>query len=324
MPVAFVTGGTGFVGTHLVERLVGADWEVHALHRPGSDTSALDAAGVHKVVGGLLDPGLAIPSGADVVFHLAADTSIWRRHAERQLRTNIDGTDNIARQAAAAGAGRMVFVSSISAWGHVDGVITEQTPQHGKESKVTYCRSKQLAEERLHAVIDETGLDAVIVNPTHIMGPYDRGSWARLISMIDAGTLPGVPGGTGVFADGRRVAEGLVLAAEHGRSAENYIFGGPRASFLELAQIIGQVLGRKVPQKATPDALLHAVAFAKDAWSRISGREPDITPDGLHHVLLDLDVDDSKARETLGYRHTPLPDLISDTVDWMRETDKLG
>jgi len=324
VPIAYVTGGTGFIGQHLVEQLLAAGWQVHALHRASSNTQALQLAGAHLVQAQLLDPDPRIPQGADVVFHVAADTTIWRPHAQRQLRTNVDGTENIARASLKAGAGRLVFVSSVSAWGTFDRVITEQAPQHGADSRVTYKRSKHLAEDRVRDLVDNHGLDAVIVNPCHVMGPYDRGTWARLITMVHDGTLPGVPSGTGVFSDARQVARALIAAAEHGRTGQNYLLGGPRASFLELARTIGRVLDQPVPERPTPDLLLRAVALARDAWSRVSGVEPDITPDGLSHVLLDLRVDDSRAREELGYAHTPLHDLVSDTVDWMREAGRLG
>ena len=323
MPTAFVTGGTGFIGRHLVEQCIEDGWEVVAMHRAGSDTSALEAAGARLVQAGLNDADPGVPEGVDVVFHVAADTTIWRPHAERQLRTNVDGTRNVARAALERGAGRFVFVSSVSAWGTFDRVIIEDEPQHGRDSRVTYKRSKHLAEDRVRALVDE-GLDAVIVNPCHVMGPYDRGTWARLIPMVNDGTLPGVPSGTGVWCDGREVARGLRLAAEKGQTGQNYLFGGPRASFLELAQTIGDVLGKPVPDKPTHDLLLHVVAALRDGWSRITRVEPDLTPDGLSHVLIDLRVDDTKAREQLGYRHTPVRQLVEDTVAWMREEGRLG
>lgn len=323
MSVAFVTGGTGFIGRHVVEQLRAGDWEVHALHRPGSDTGALERAGARLVEGDLLAPHLPIPEACDAVFHIAADTSIWRPHAARILRTNVEGTANLARLAEASHARRFVFVSSVGAWGAIDGVISEATPKRGASSPVPYKQSKHLAEQALAAHV-ERGLDAVIVNPCHVIGPYDRGTWARLIAMVHHGTLPGVPDGVGVFCDVRAVAEGIRAAAVHGIAGENHLLGGDRASFLDFVQICGELLDRKVPSRPTPTPLIRAVALAKDAWSRVTRQEPDVTPDGLSHVLMDLRVDDSKARNVLGYRHTPLRELLVDTIAWMRAEGQLG
>lgn len=323
MPTAYVTGGTGFVGRHLVEQLRAEDWRVLALHRASSDVSALEAVGVELIEGVLHEGDLGIPNACDAVFHVAADTSIWRPHAARQHLTNVDGTENVVRQALDAKCGRLVHVSSVSAWGRFDRRIDETVPMRGGESPVPYKRTKFLAEQRVHAAIED-GLDAVIVNPCHIIGPYDRGTWARILSMVHARNLPGVPDGVGVFCDVREVARAMRRAASVGTRGENYLLGGERSSFLNFVQTAGRVLDRPVPGRATPSVLLRAVAHAKDAWSRVSGVEPDLTPDGLTHVLVDLDVDDTKAQRVLDYTHTPLAELIEETAAWMREAGRLS
>jgi nucleoside-diphosphate-sugar epimerase len=326
MPTAFVTGGTGFVGRHLVEQLVADGWAVVALHRPSSDTAALAALGVQLHEGTLHDArGLAagIPEGCDAVFHLAANTTIWRRREAEQLRDNVDGTRNVARAALARGARRLVHASSIAAFGDQPGRIDETTPKTGRESWVPYMRSKHLGEEEVLDAISD-GLDATIVNPTHILGPYDRGTWARMIRMVHDGSLPGVPSGVGAFADAREVARALRAAADRGATGENYLLAGPHASFLQVVTTIGEILDKPVPKKTTADWVLRLAGWGSDRWSRFTGTEPSITPEGVVHVLAHLDVDDSKAQQQLGYRHTDLRTLLVDTASWMRETGALS
>lgn len=325
MATAFVTGGTGFVGRHLIEQLVADGVDVVALHRATSDTSALGALGVTLYEGSLHDADslrAGIPEGCDTVYHLAANTTIWRPREAEQMRDNVDGTHNIARAALARGAKRFVHTSSISAWGIESGRIDESTPKRGRESWVPYLRSKHLAEDEILAAIED-GLAATIVNPTHILGPYDRGTWARMLTMVNEQALPGVPSGTGSFCDAREVARGLRAAADRGAVGENYIFSGPHASFLDLLALMGEILDKPVPTKTTPDWVLQLAGRASDLWSRVTRREPSITPEGVTHVLAHHDVDDSKAQRDLGYRHTELRTLLSDTVDWMRETGQL-
>ena len=112
---AFVTGGTGFVGLNLIEQLVGQGWAVTALHRPTSDLRAIRRFPVRLVAGDLLDPASlrrAIPESVDALFHLAADISVWSKHAARQTRINVEGTRNVVDAALAAGVRRMVHTST--------------------------------------------------------------------------------------------------------------------------------------------------------------------------------------------------------------------
>ncbi len=245
MPTAFVTGANGFVGVTLVEQLVEAGWSVTAMHRPTSDITYLQRFPVTRVVATLEDDAelrAAMPEGVDIVFHVAGDLSYWARHHERQTRTNVDGTRRVVETALANGAGRLVYTSSISAYGLVEGRITEETPSQALDSGVNYAKTKWLGEEEVRAGIEQ-GLDAVIIRPGSIFGRYDRHSWARLITMVADGTLPGVPDTTIDFCHGGAVARAHIAAA----TGDAYGLGGTKAPLLEVAQLIGCVVGRRRP-----------------------------------------------------------------------------
>ena len=129
---AFVTGGTGFLGLNLVEQLVALGWQVTALHRRSSDLAHISRFPVDLVAGDLLDPdslGRAMPEGVTAVFHLAADTSVWSRHDQRQTRVNVEGTSNLIRAAQAAGAQRFVHTSTWMTYGLEQGDIAEDSPR---------------------------------------------------------------------------------------------------------------------------------------------------------------------------------------------------
>lgn len=316
-----VTGGSGFLGQHLVRELQAAGAEVLGLSRSAASDAVLAARGVTPVRGDLAAPeGLAgaVPEGLAAVFHTAADTSQWAPDAPRQTRINVDGTAALAAAAHARGAGLFVHTSSVSSYSHlVHGVLREDVPQRGRESWINYERTKHLGElavrERMAA-----GLPAVILQPGHILGPGDTRNWSRMLAMIDTGRLPGAPPGAGAFADVREVAKAHVQAWGRAQAGETFLLGGAHASFLEFVQLASARLGRKAPTRPVPGALIKLVARASDLASRLTGRAPDMTPQAAVFTLHRLQVDSSKAIDRLGYRETPLAPLLDDTLAWMR------
>lgn len=317
-PVAYVTGATGFVGGHVARTLCEAGWAVHALVRAGSDVSGLRDLPLTLVHGDVTQPGsIRIPDGADGVFHVAADTSIWRGDRDRQTRVNVEGTRHLLVAARAAGAKRFIHTSTFAVWGFPDGVIDEQTPWQPGAEWINYIATKRAAETMVREA-GEGDLDVVILNPAHILGPGDRHNWSRLFRMIQQGTLPGVPGGGGAFGDVREIARAHVTAFEKGRSGENYLLGGEETSMLDLVQKAGELLHAEVPAKPSPRWLLRAVGRVNQWRSAFTGRAPDLTPEGAAMITHHMHCDSSKAREELGYRFTAIDVLLEDTLAWLR------
>lgn len=323
LTTVFVTGASGFLGGHMLRELHAAGCRVRALSRRAEADAAIAALGAEPLRGDLDDEAALRRAieGCDAVFHLAGDTRLWAPHAARLTETNLGGTVRMLRAAEAAGVGAFVHTSSTSAWSHrVEGVIDESVPQAGATSWVAYERSKWAGEQAVRA----SALPWIVLNPSHLLGPGDRHNWARLIMMIDRGTLPGLPPGVGSFADVREVARAHVQAWQRGRFGQGYLLGGAHASFVEFARLVGQRLGRKTPARPLPRALLMAYARATDAWGRLRRREPDVTPEGAALTSHRLQVDSGKAVRELGYRITPLDALIDDTLAWMREQGMVG
>ena len=317
--VAFVTGATGFVGLNLVEALLEQGWRVIALHRADSDLKYLGRMRAERAVGDVTDADSllrTLPQAVDVVFHVAGDTGLWSRNNAQQDRVNIGGTQHVVNAALVRGARRLLHTSSISAWGLQRGRLDERTPQLGKYAKVNYSRSKHLAEEAVRAGIAR-GLDAVILSPGAILGPYDTGNYARVVKMVAAGTLPGVPPGALPFCDVREVAKAHIAAFERGGKGENYLLAGTDASFLELVREIGAALGRPVPARATPAWVLRVLGAFGALRGALSGTEPALTPDIVRQATRELTCDCSKAMRELGYRAVPLRDMVGDCVAWM-------
>ena len=323
---AFLTGATGFVGAHLARQLINEDWRVIALVRPTASLQDLDGLDLELRHGDITDfdsLAQAVPEGVDGVFHVAASTSIWSRERALQERVNVGGTENVMRIARERRAKRMVHTSSFVVWGFHEQTIDETTPWTEGDEWINYLRTKRLAERRVKAAVGQ-GLDAVICNPAHILGPGDRHNWSRMIRMVQDGKLPGVPPGGGAFADVRAVAAAHIAAFHQGERGANYLLGGEDVPFLELVATIGALLDRPVPGKASPAWQLALAGRLSAFVARFTGKAPDITPEGAAMICRHIHCDSGRAVRELGYTFTPVRQLLFESIDWMRSEGLLA
>ncbi len=319
MKTAFVTGGAGFLGVNLVEQLVSGGWEVIVFDAAAANAGWMEERGVSLVRGDITDRAScerALPSGVDAVFHLAGNTSHWKLGDERQTKVNVDGTRNVVEAALQGRALRLLHTSSIAAYGFQPSRIHEEMRSTALGSSINYFRTKRLAEIEVERGIEQ-GLDAVILNPSNIVGAHDPSGWSRFFRLIEEQRLPGVPSGRSSFCHARAVAAAHIAAFERGRSGHHYLLGGADATFLELVQRIGKLLGRRTPSRATP-ALLSKLAGRLSLWgSYLTRREPDLTPEKATLLSSELICSSEKAERELGYRSAPLQTMLEDCHRWM-------
>jgi len=323
MTTVLLTGASGFLGGHLLRELRVAGCRVRAMSRRPETDAVVEAQGADPVRAELADVASlrAALDGCEAVFHAAADTSMWRAHAAAQTATNVAGTQNLLRAAEAAEVRAFMHTSSVAAYSHlVHGVIDESVPQRGGASWINYERTKHLGEQAVRAC----AVPWIVFNPSHILGPGDRHNWARLIMLVDRQQLPGIPPGGGAFADVREIAKAQVRAWQRRCFGQAYMLGGEHASFVDLVHRVGAALGKRTPRRATPAWVLMTVARVADAWSRVTAREPDVTPEAATLTCHDLRVDSAKARRELDYVETPLDALLADTLAWMRQEGLVG
>jgi dihydroflavonol-4-reductase len=316
---AFVTGGTGFVGLNMVKELMIRGWNVTALHRPSSDLKLLKRFRPKLAVGELSDPNsllAAIPPGTDTVFHVAGNTNMWRGGNARQTRDNVDGTRHVVEAALARRVRRLIVTSSISAYGPVDGEITEETPSLAVNASVNYQKTKWQAQELARAATQK-GLEVVIMQPGAIMGAYDIGTWSRLFVMVRDDKLPGVPPSLLTFTHVREVVAAHIAAADKGQNGGSYLLGGENKTMMQLVKEIAALVGKPAPEKETSMALLRVVAVLGDLASRFTGKEPAITPEMAGLMSRKVSTSSAKAQRELGYRVVPLKDMVKDCYDWM-------
>jgi nucleoside-diphosphate-sugar epimerase len=315
--IVLLTGGAGFLGRHLLRELRAAGARVRALSRRAETDEVLAALGAEPVRGDVTDAASvrAALAGVDAVFHAAADTNTWSKRNAAQWATNVGGIENLLAAARAQGVAGFVHTSSVSAYSHlVHETLREDVRQRGGESWINYERSKHAAENAVRA----SGIPFLVFQPAHILGPGDTHNWSRLFVLVDRGELPGIPPGSGSFADVREVARAQVRGWRESRFGEAYLLGGVHASFLKLLTQVGAALGKPVPKRALPPWALRAYARVQVGVAALTGREPKVTPEAAEFTAHHLRVDSSKAIRDLGYRETPLPELLADTLAWMR------
>ena len=316
---AFVTGGTGFVGLNLVKELMIRGWDVTALHRPTSELKFLKRFRPKLAVGEITDADSllrTLPQGTDTVFHVAGNTSMWRGGDAQQTRDNVDGTHNVVEAALARGVRRLIVTSSISAYGPVAGEVTEATPSLAATASVNYQKSKWQAQEVARAAVSR-GLEVVIMQPGAIMGPYDVGTWSRVFLMVRDGKLPGVPKSGLTFTHVREVVAAHIAAASAGENGGQYLLGGENKTMLDLVREVSLLLGKPVPTKEMSVGLLRMVALGGDLLSRVTGKEPPITPEVVKTIGKNTYTFSAKAQRDLGYRIVPLNQMVKDCYDWM-------
>jgi dihydroflavonol-4-reductase len=323
---AFVSGASGFVGSNLVRELHGQGWQVHILARPTSSLEEIEGVPLTVHLGDLADSSsvvAAMPENLDAVFHVAASTNFWSKNNVAQDRANIDGTRNMVEAAIGAKARRFIHTSSFATWGFQNTVLTEQSERTDTTDWINYVRSKYLAEEVVLGAVRGNRVDAVVLNPAHILGPGDHNNWSRMFRMVEQGKMIAAPPGSGNFSDVREIAKAHIEGFHRGRKGEKYLLGGEYAAFAELLRVTGEVLGKRVPGRPAPAWIIKTWARINVAVSVVTGRDPDITPESAAMILYHVACDSNKAQRELNYRFTPIRTLIEDTVHWMKEKGML-
>lgn len=309
MPIDVVTGATGQVGLELTEALLARGQGVRAVVLPGDpQAAALRERGVEVIEADVRDAEAMTRAvdGARHVFHLAAIVDTTPSHDLRMWQVNVEGARNVARAAREAGVARMVYFSSIVVFEQdpLDRPLDERRPRVPPAAAGPYVRTKIVGEQVVREQI-ERGLDAVIVHPTVVIGPNEThhvGVVQSLLFTYFDGKLPAVfAGGFNAVASSDVVA-GAVAAAHEGRRGESYILGGQWHSILELLRRTKKVSGATVPKIAIPVPLARMGVPLAQAFARVTGTKPAVTPEDLNQLVGNPHINCAKAERDLGYR----------------------
>ena len=316
-----VTGATGLVGNNVVRLLLARGERVRVLTRATSDSRPLADLDVEKALGDIRDVESVerAVQGADRVIHAAAFVHIGWTNLEMSRAINVAGTANVAASSRRAGA-RMVHVSSVDAMGLVPGgqPADEQTPVAGGVL-CPYVVTKREAEQAIGVEIGR-GLDAVIVNPAYMLGPWDwKPSSGRMLLEVARNRGLVAPLGTNNYCDVRDVAAGILTSADRGATGRRYILGGERLSYFQAWRIFAKVTHAVPPLLPAGPLVRRLAGAAGDAWTRLTGREGDVNSAATMIAAQARNFVSTRAERELDYHPRPLVEAAEAAWQWFRE-----
>ncbi len=320
----FVTGATGFLGSHVARQLLARGAELRLLVRPTSRLENIADLPAERVVGDLRDADSLRKgmNGCEFVFHVAADYRLWSLNRQELYDSNVEGTRNVLDAARDSGVRRVIYTSSVATMGFGNnGVLTdERSPVSLANMIGDYKRSKFMAEQ---LVLDagQAGQNVVMVNPTTPVGERDikpTPSGQIVVDFLKKKFPAYVDTGLNLV-DVIDCAEGHLLAMEKAQPGERYILGGENLTLKQILDKLGAMTGLPSPKVKVP----YGVALAAGAWgSLVVGgmmkREPRATIEAVQMSRKKMFVTSSKAERELGWDWRPVDDALRRAVEWFR------
>jgi dihydroflavonol-4-reductase len=320
MSRVFVTGGSGFVGQALVQRLLSRGDEVVALARSPESETLLSGLGARVARGDVRDEDTLCAGmrGSDLVFNVAGVNTLCVDDATAMMQANVEGPPAVVRAAARAGVPRLVHTSSAATIGEPPGAVGRETTPHRGWFLSSYERSKTEGERAVFEAAAGTDVEVVCVNPSSVQGPGRTGGTARfLLAYLDGRLKVFVPTNVSLV-DIADCTEGHLLAAEHGSAGQRYLLNGMTLTLTEALALAGEVAGVATKPRLVPRPAAVAASFAVEHAFRLARRRPPVCREMVRTLLHGHQYDGSRAARELGLQYTSPRDTLRRTVEWAR------
>jgi dihydroflavonol-4-reductase len=322
MKNVLVTGATGFIGSNLVEALLKDGCNVKILRRRESDMRALEGLEAEPCLGDVRDAAAVLDAvkGCDTVFHAAAIVSYWKRERPLMEAVNVGGTRNVVDACLKSGVRRLIHTSSVAAIGFPGHGMTadENTMFNWEPYDIGYRNTKWAAEQEIARGV-KLGLDAVMVNPSVVIGPRDiHFHGGQLIRDIYHKRIFYYVNGGMSVAYVKDVVRGHLLAADRGRTGERYILSGESLSHREIISTIAEIVGGIKPFFRMPSAAVTTVALIAEAAGNILDKKPWVTRELFAGSRFRYHFSCKKAEAELGYSAIPFQQAVSNTFEWYK------
>jgi dihydroflavonol-4-reductase len=322
--LAFVTGATGFVGSHIARVLAEQGADLRLLVRSGSDQKNIQGLKAEQVVGDLRDPSTLVKAmaGCDAVFHVAADYRLWVRDPAQMYLANVEGTRALLQATRNNRVRRVVYTSSVATMGfRSDGQPADESSPVSLDNMIGhYKRSKFMAEE-VAMQAARSGMDVVVVNPTTPVGEQDikPTPTGRIIVDFLKKKFPAYVD-TGLnLVDVTECARGHVAALERGRSGERYILGGENLTLKQILDKLAAITGLPSPKLRVPYVVALATGVIDQVVTgHILGREPRVIIDAVRMGRKKMFVSSAKAARELGWKTIAVDNALRRAVEWFQ------
>ena len=317
----FITGATGFVGSHVARLAVDEGASIVCLARTTSTLTHLPKTA--EVVRGDLRAPESFASalrGCDALIHVAADYRLWVPEPADMYKANVDGTRGLLRLAREAGVPRVVYTSSVATMGfdRAGTIVDEDTPVSEADMIGHYKRSKWLAEQEAMAAA-RAGQHVMVLNPTTPIGSYDAKPTptGRIVVDFLNKNFPAYVD-TGLnLVDVREIARAHLVAVERGRPGERYILGGENLTLKQILDRLAAITGLPSPKHKAPHAVAMAFAFFDENFTgKLRGKEPRATVEAVRMGKKMMFASSAKAERELGFRVLPVDDALRLAVEW--------
>ena len=320
--LVFLTGATGFVGSHVARALAAQGADLRLLIRSSSDLRNIQELQADRVVGDLRDAASLKKAlaGCDVIFHVAADYRLWVRDPDEMYRSNVEGTKAILEAARENKVRRVVYTSSVATMGFQSNghLATEDSPVSLGNMIGPYKRSKFMAEE-IAIQAGRSGMNVVVVNPTTPVGERDikPTPTGRIVVDFLKKKFPAYVD-TGLnLVDVNECARGHIAAMEKGKSGERYILGGENLTLKQILDKLAVITGLPSPRIRVPYVLALATGVVDQVVTgHIRGREPRATIDAVRMGRKKMFVSSGKAERDLGWKTVPVDDALRRAAEW--------
>jgi dihydroflavonol-4-reductase len=317
-----ITGASGHVGINLIENLKARNRKVRAVTH--KNNSVLAGLGIELVAADVLDPDSLMRAfkGADVVYHLAAHISILMNEWEQCCKLNIEGTQNVILACRKVGVKRLVHFSSIHALSqHPLDVVLDESRNFVKSTGCPpYDHSKAEAEKIVRQAIDN-GMNAIIINPTGILGPndYQPSLFGEALINMATGKYPVLVSGGFDWVDVRDVVEGAIRAEQQSQAGAAYLLSGHYVSVRDMAKMAAGILGKRATQLICPMGPARLCAPVVTVVARMTGQRPLFTTASLKALICNKHISHARATRDLGYNPRPMGVTLKDTLTWFKE-----
>ena len=322
----FLTGATGFVGSHVAKLAATQGASLRVLTRSTSNTSNLPAS-AEVVLGDLRKP-VAFASalqGCDALVHVAADYRLWVPDPPEMYKANVEGTRELLRIAREAGVPRVVYTSSVATMGFKsDGTVVEETTPVSEAHMIGhYKRSKWLAEQEAIAAA-RAGQHVIVLNPTTPIGAMDvkpTPTGRILVDFLNRNFPAYVDTGLNLV-DVEEIARMHLTALEHGRPGERYILGGENLTLKQILDKLAAITGLPSPSMKVPHAVAMIFAFFDETITgKLRGKEPRATVEAVRMGKKMMFASSAKAERELGWRVLPVDDALQKACHWFIENN---